>query len=305
MVTLIENFRAVFYAPFYAAEALGAYTAEGLEVRMQMSGAAERTLHSLNSGAGDVSWGGPLRILNALDKDRTGGYVAFCEVVGRDPFFLIGRTPKPNFRIEDLADKRLAVVTEVPTPWICLQQDLRRAGIDPASIQRTAPATMAQNAAALVAGAADVVQVFQPYAEELIESGAGHLWYAAASRGPTAYTSLNTTRGFLERNPDVALGMTRAMHRTLRWIDAHDGKELAAVIGRYFESIPATRLAACCDRYKALGLWSREPLMQREGVEWLREAMLAAGFIRNRIAFEECVDNRFAERSIAENPPAL
>src|SRR5690606_36568868 len=147
-----------------------------------------------------------------------------------------------------LLGMRLAVVTEVPTPWICLQQDLRRAGIDPASIQRTAPATMAQNAAALVAGAADVVQVFQPYAEELIESGAGHLWYAAASRGPTAYTSLNTTRAFLERNADTALAMTRAMHRTLRWIDAHDGKELPAAIGRYFESIPAARLAACCER---------------------------------------------------------
>ena len=29
-ITLIENFRAVFYTPFYAAFALGAYAAEGL-----------------------------------------------------------------------------------------------------------------------------------------------------------------------------------------------------------------------------------------------------------------------------------
>ena len=161
MVTLIENFRAVFYAPFYAAEALGAFTAEGLDVRIAMSANAERTLHSLNAGAGDVSWGGPLRILNALDKDPSGGYVAFCEVVGRDPFFLVGRTPNAAFRMEDLLGTRLGVVTEVPTPWICLQQDLRRAGVDPASIQRTPQATMAQNDASLVAGAAEVVQVFQ------------------------------------------------------------------------------------------------------------------------------------------------
>ena len=31
-VTLIENFRAVFYTPFYAAFALGAYKAEGVDV---------------------------------------------------------------------------------------------------------------------------------------------------------------------------------------------------------------------------------------------------------------------------------
>jgi NitT/TauT family transport system substrate-binding protein len=305
MVTLIENFRAVFYAPFYAAEALGAYVAEGLEVRITMSSEAGSTLVSLNAGAGDVSWGGPLRIMKALDNDRAGGYVGFCEVVGRDPFFLVGRTPNPEFRVQDVRGKRLAVVTEVPTPWICLQYDLRNAGIDPASMQLTAPRTMAQNAAVLAAGDADVIQVFQPFAEELVESGAGHVWYAAASRGPTSYTSFNTTRAFLERNPETAAGMTRAMHRTLRWIASHDGNALAAVIGRYFESLPRARLAACIDRYKALGLWNTEPTFHREGVEWLREAMLAAGFIRTRLAFEECVDSRFAERSVAENPPSL
>ncbi|MCC7079268.1 MAG: ABC transporter substrate-binding protein [Burkholderiales bacterium] len=305
MVTLIENFRAVFYAPFYAAQALGAYAAEGVEVRMTPSSDPGSTLASLNAGAGDVSWGGPLRILKALDHDRAGGYVGFCEVVGRDPFFLVGRTPQPQFRLRDLGGKRLGIVTEVPTPWICLQYDLRNAGIDPAAMELTAPATMAQNTQALAAGDADVIQVFQPYAEELVESGAGHVWYAAAARGATSYTSLNTTRAFLERSPDVAAGMTRAMHRTLRWIASHDGAALAARIGPYFPSMPSRRLAACIERYKAIGLWNTDPVFHREGVEWLREAMLAAGYIRTRIAFEECVDNHFASESVARGAQPL
>jgi NitT/TauT family transport system substrate-binding protein len=130
---------------------------------------------------------------------------------------------------------------------------LRLAGIDPAAMQLNAPGTMAQNAAALAAGEVDAIQVFQPFAEDLLASGAGHVWYAAASRGPTSYTSLNTTRAFLERNPDTALGMTRAMHRTLRWIAAHDGAALAAAIGRYFDTMPPARLAACIDRYRSEG----------------------------------------------------
>ena len=32
MITLSENFRALFYAPFYAAHAIGAYAAEGVQV---------------------------------------------------------------------------------------------------------------------------------------------------------------------------------------------------------------------------------------------------------------------------------
>lgn len=299
-ITLIENFRAAFYAPFYAASALGAYAAEGLEVEVKMSAELGKALQS-----GDVSWGGPLRVMAALDKDPKGGYVAFCEVVGRDPFYLVGRKPNPGFRVQELPKWTLAQVTEVPTPWICLQYDLRRAGADPAAVKLAPPRTMAQNAAALTAGEVEVVQVFEPYARQLADAGSGHIWYASADRGPTSYTSFNTTRAFLERNPDVALRMTRAMHRTLKWVAAHDGRALAAAITDYFPDLPAATLAACCDGYKARGLWNRSPVLQRAGLEWLRDAMLAAGAIKTRFAYEDCTDMRYAEQVVREDPPAI
>jgi NitT/TauT family transport system substrate-binding protein len=304
-VILIENFRAVFYAPFYAAAALGAYEAEGVEVDMKISTAADRTLQSLTAGAGQVSWGGPLRIMTALDQDPQGGYVAFCEVVGRDPFFLIGRAPNPGFTLENLPRWTLAPVSEVPTPWICLQHDLRRAGVDPSAVRLAPGRTMAENAAALRAGELELIQVFQPYARTLINERAGHVWYAAASRGPTSYTTFNTTRGFIERNPDTVLRMTRAMYRTLKWIAARDGRDLAEAIAGYFPEVPVAVLSACCDDYKLLGLWNRTPVLRREGLEWLRDAMLAAGAIRTRFTYEDCVDMRFAEQAVREDPRAM
>lgn len=299
-ITLIENFRAVFYAPFYACAALDAYKTEGLDVTMKLSEAAEKTLTT-----GEVSWGGPLRVMKALDANRGGGYVAFCEVVGRDPFFLMGRTPNPSFTLNDLPGKRVAVVSEVPTPWICLQYDLRRAGIDPAAIAPSTARGMAENAAALRSGEVDVIQVFQPYARDLIDTGAGHVWYAAANRGLTSYTTFNTTRSFIDKNPDAVLGMTRAMYRTLKWIAAHDGRALAEAIARYLPDIPLPALAACCNDYKTLGLWNTKPIMQRAGLEWLRDAMLAAGYIKTRLAYEDCVDMRFAEQVVREDPPSI
>lgn len=299
-ITLIENFRAVFYAPFYACAALGAYRAEGLEVTMKVSEAAEKTLTT-----GDVSWGGPLRVLKALDGNPGAGYVAFCEVVGRDPFFLLGRTPNPQFELNELIGTRVAVVSEVPTPWICLQYDLRRAGIDPAAIALTPARSMAENAAALRAGDVDVIQVFQPYARELIDAQAGHVWYAAANRGLTSYTTFNSTRGFIEKNPEAALRMTRAMYRTQKWIAAHDGRALAEAIAAYLPDVPLPVLAACCNDYKALGLWNANPVMRREGLEWLRDAMLAAGYIKTELAFEQCVDMRFAEQAVRDDPPSI
>ena len=36
-ITLLENFRAVFYTPFYAAFSLGAFEEQGVEVRLETS----------------------------------------------------------------------------------------------------------------------------------------------------------------------------------------------------------------------------------------------------------------------------
>ena len=304
-ITLLENFRAAFYAPFYAASALGAYKAEGIEVEIKIAAALGKALQAVSAGAGEVSWGGPLRVMSALDQDPKSGYVAFCEVVGRDPFYLVGRKPNPGFRIADLPKWKLSIVTEVPTPWICLQHDLRSAGVDPAAVKQAPGRSMGENAAALRAGEAGLIQVFEPLVTQLVNEGAGHVWYAASSRGPTAYTTFNTTRGFIERNPDAALRMTRAMYRTLKWIAAHDGRELAQAIGSYFPDLPAPVLAASCDGYKARGLWNSTPIPQRKGLEWLRDAMLASGAIKTRFAYEDCVDVRFAEQVIREDPPAI
>jgi len=304
-VTLIENFRAAFYSPFYAAIALGAYKAEGLDVSLQMSAAADRTLKTILAGSGQVSWGGPMRLMHALDDNPGSGLVAFCEVVGRDPFYLVGRAPNSSFRMADLEGKTVATVSEVPTPWYCLQHDLRLAGIEPSGIRRTPAGSMAQNAAALRAGEVDVIQVFEPFARNLVDEGAGHVWYAAASRGPVTYTTLNTTRDFLARDPDTVLRMTRAIYRTQKWIAAHDGRDLAAAIAGYLPDIPAQTLAACCNDYKGHGVWNKDPIQQRAGLEWLRDAMLACNAIRTKFTYEDLADMRFAEQALKEDPPSI
>jgi NitT/TauT family transport system substrate-binding protein len=304
-ITLIENFRAVFYAPFYAAMALKAYAAEGLEVDLKMSGDAARTAASLIAGQGDVSWGGPLRLMIALEKSPAGAALAFCEAIGRDPFFLLAREPNPAFKVRDLAGKRLAVVTEVPTPWMCLQQDLKLAGMDAKEVRVIPGRSMAENVAALRAGEADVIQVFQPFGAALLHEGAAHVWYAAASRGLISYTTLNTTRAFAEKNPDVLLKMCRAMYRTLGWIAAHEARELAALLASWLPDVPQPILTASFQTYKSLGLWNRTPILERAGLEWLRDAALATGILTRKITYEECVDMRHAQAVVKENPPPL
>lgn len=300
MITLSENFRALFYTPFYAAQATGAFEKAGVEVEFRLSSDPDRTAAALRSGDIEVMWGGPLRVLLAHDADPASEVVCFCDVVARDPFLVIGQEPRPSFRAADLAGVRLGTVSEVPTPWLCLQDDIRRDGVDPAVVPRVTNATMAANADALRAGTLDAVQVFQPYAEALLNSGAGHLWYAAANRGLTAYTTLVTQRSVLASKRDELLAMVRAMDRTLRWIRATPGVEIQRVLARYFPDVPPAIYAAAIDRYRVLELYGTDPVTRREGFDRLAAAMRSGGVLHREVPFEACVDNSLAEQVAAE-----
>ena len=300
-IRLSENFRALFYAPFYAAHAIGAYQAEGVDVVLQPSPDPARTAAALRTGEIDVRWGGPLRVLLTHAQDPLADTVCFCDVIARDPFFIVGREPRPGFHIADLAGIRFASVAEVPTPWLCLQDDIRRAGIDPATLNRISGPNMADNAAALRAGTLDAVQLFQPYAEELIASCAGHVWYAAANRGLTAYTTLVTRRSLLISRRDELLRMTRAMARVLRWINATPGSDIARALAEYFTAVSPGIFATAMDRYRSLALFAADPVLRREGFDRLQAAMRSGGALGVTLPFEICVDNSLAEQVLAEN----
>ena len=67
-IRLSENFRAVFYAPFYAAHAFGHYEAEGVEVELVTSSAPGEALAALLEGGVDLTWGGPMRVMKHHDE---------------------------------------------------------------------------------------------------------------------------------------------------------------------------------------------------------------------------------------------
>jgi NitT/TauT family transport system substrate-binding protein len=304
-ITLQENLRGILYTPFYAALTLGAYRREGVEVGFVSAPEPARAAEGLFAGTVDVAWGGPMRVMQTYDRRADCDLLCFGEAVTRDPFFLIGREPRPGFTFADLYGKRVATVSEVPTPWLCLQEDLRRAGLDPDALPRVADRSMAENVAGLHRGEFDVVQLFQPFAEELIAAGEGHVWYAAATRGPTSYTSFYTRRTTLAARREELKKIVRGLYRTQKWLHASPPEELADAVQSFFPAVPAPLLCAAIARYRELGIWGRNPILLRAGYERLRAGLISARFVKQAAPFEQAVDNTLAEELVREDPPAL
>jgi NitT/TauT family transport system substrate-binding protein len=272
---LFENYRFVLYAPFYAAHAIGAYDQEGLDVELLPSPGPGRAEAALAEGAADVMWMGPIRVMKQHDENPASPLVAFAEVVCRDPFSLVGRRPNPDFRLAELVGLRFASTAEVPTPWLCLEQDLRDAGIDPGRLDRILGRSMA------------------------VATAGGHVWYPASARGRTSYTVFVTTRERLAGDPEPFRRMARAMYRTQRWVAAEPPERLAEAIASYFPALDRGVLVRALARYKGQGVWGTDPVLPEAGFDRLRRALLGSGFLKRPVPFEECVDNRLAEAAIA------
>jgi NitT/TauT family transport system substrate-binding protein len=293
------------YTPFYAALALEAYRREGVAIAFVTAAEPARAVEGLFGGTVDVAWGGPMRVMQTYDRRADCDLVCFGEAVTRDPFFLVGREPCPDFTFAALYGKRVATVSEVPTPWLCLQEDLRRAGLDPEALPRLADQSMAENAAALRRGELDVVQLFQPFAEELIGAGEGQIWYAAATRGPTSYTSFYTRRSTLTARREELQNMVRGLYRTQKWLHASPPEALAEIVQPFFPAVPTPLLRAAITRYVELGIWGRNPILPRTGYERLRAGLISAGFVKHAAPFEQAVDNSLAEEVVRKDPPPL
>ncbi len=304
-ITLQESLRGIFYAPFYVALARDAYAREGVTVRFVSAPTPGRAALGVLDGTADVCWGGPMRVMQAYAQAPDCDLVHFAEVVTRDPFFLLGRTPRPDFTLRDLLGLRVGTVSEVPTPWMCLQEDLRRAGLAPARLVRVGDGSMADNVAALRRGELDVVQVFEPFASALEADGGGDVWYAAARRGPTSYTTFYTRGKLLRDRREELHGMVRAIYRTLKFVARVDGATIADTIAGFFPDVPPALLAAACSRYKALGIWGADPVLPRAGYDRLLSGLVSGGFVSPGTPFEVAVDNSLAASVVAEDPPPL
>jgi NitT/TauT family transport system substrate-binding protein len=289
-IRLMENFRAVFYAPYYATHALGFYAREGVEVELMTSGAPGDAVPKLIDGTVDVTWGGPMRVMQALDQNPRSTLMNFCEVVARDPFFLIGRSGSRPFDLSTLPRMRFASVAEVPTPWLCLQHDLREHGMDPARLPRIADRTMASNYDALRAGEIDVMQAFEPFASLATQDRAGDILYTASARGPTVYTAFIATREAVAMHGEAFAAMTRATAKMLQWLYANPPEQLAAAVASFFPDVPPEVLASSLRRYRDAGLWAREPVMSRQGFVRLAQSLHSGGFISRVPGYDQCVE---------------
>src|SRR2546422_1601444 len=300
-MTVLMPFYTPFYAPLAAGAALGRFREEGLDVRWQPAATFGKiAVEALLDGSIEITLSGLMRSFDVADRE--GRFLPhFAEVCSRSGFFLLGRTPMPDFRWSDLVGKTVIGFAEAPTPWQCMLTVLRRHGVEPATvrIERNRPGPEAL--AAFRSGHGDFFEQTQPIVEQLLASGEAHLVASMGeATGPVPFTSYMTTPEFLRREPDTVLHFTRALYRTQRWLAAQDSRVIAETIAPDFRDIDRAVLERAVARFKKQDTWARDPVLGRPGYDYLQEILQTGGFIKKTHRDEALVATAIAERAARE-----
>jgi NitT/TauT family transport system substrate-binding protein len=173
---------------------------------------------------------------------------------------------------------------------MCLQHDLREQGIDPTGLDRARDRSMAGNFEALRNCQLDAIQVFEPFVSMAQAEGIGDVLYAAATRGPTAYTTFIATRNGIARHRAAFAAVTRAIMQMRGWLAEHGAEELAEVTAPYFPDIARDILISALRRYHRAGMWMLTPDVSRQGFARLAESLLSGGYISRLPVSEDCVE---------------
>jgi NitT/TauT family transport system substrate-binding protein len=292
---VVTAFPAPFYAPVNAAVRLGAFADEGLDVHL-WSPAPGQTPGMLLRGEADVAVSGVMRCHVLADQSPPVSLLTIAEVNSRDGFYLLTRRPADGFRWDDLAGKRLALFTEAPTPWMCLQDVLRRHGVAPGSvaIRSGLPGPLAVEA--LLAGEVDFLQTGQPTAEQLLVDGNAHLAAAMADTvGPLPYSSFLVSPAFRQRESDLCARAVRGLARAQRWMVNSRPADIASLIAPDFPDIARPVLTRVVDRFQSAGTWPAHPHQPRAPYERMGQILVDGGLVGRAARFEDVCDNSFAD----------
>ena len=300
-VRVSEVTHSVFYAPQYAAMALGFFADEGLEIDLMNGGGADKVMTSVLTGEVEIGLAGPEACIYVLLEGRRDAPRVFAQLTQCDGSFIVGRQAE-DFAWQNLRGKTILGGRKGGMPEMTLEYVMRKNGVIPhedATVDTSVQFNMM--AGAFVGGEADYVALFEPTATEVELAGQGVVLCSIGEQSSEIpYTAYLAAQSYLTENADTVLRFTRAIARGQEWVYAHTDRELAEAIVGYFPDTSVEVLEKVAARYKGIRAWKETPDMKQEALERLETVMEQAGELSQRVAYEALVENKFAYHVMAE-----
>ena len=299
-VTLNEVAHSIFYAPQYVAIEEGYFKDEGLDLALVTGFGADKTMTAVISGEADIGFMGAEASVYAYQEGATDPVVNFAQLTQRAGNFLVAREEMPDFKWEDLKDKKVLGGRKGGMPEMVFEYILRKNGLDPQKDLTIDQSIDFGSTAAAFTGdtSADFTVEFEPSATALEKEGAG---YVVASLGVDSgyvpYTSYSAKTSYMEKNPEIIQKFTNALQKGMEYVQSHTPEEIAEVIAPQFAETDLDTVTAIVKRYYDQDTWKSNLIFEKESFELLEDILEDSGELSERVSYEDLVTIKYAREA--------
>lgn len=181
-------------------------------------------------------------------------------------------------------------------PALTLQWALNQNGIKTKDVKLDTSIDFASMSGAFIGGTGDFVTMFEPAASALEKQGYGYKVASVGNLGGIVpYTSYNAKKSYIEENPEIIEGFTKAIQKGIDYTLNNTADDIADVIIDYFPDTSRNDLIDIINTYKNNDSWFKTTYIEEKDFNHIEEIMENGGKLDKKAPYKDLVDNTYSK----------
>lgn len=295
-IKVAEVAHSIFYAPMYAADSLGYFEDEGLDVEIILTSGADNVAAAVMSGDVQVGFCGSEQTIYIYNQGAKDYLVNFAALTKKDGSFIVSREKEDNFDIKNLKGKYVIAGRTGGMPAMTFEWILNQNGIKTEDLTFDTSIAFASMSGAFIGGTGDYVSLFEPTASDIENNGYGYIVASLGELGGNVpYTTFNAKKSYIKENKDTIQKFVNAINKGLNYVHNNSSDKIAKTIQDYFPDVSYNDLTQIVQNYMDIDSWYDSTLIEEKDFEHIQDIIENANELEKRVEFKTLFDTSFSK----------
>lgn len=295
-IKVAEVAHSIFYAPMYAADSLGYFEDEGLDVEIILTSGADNVAAAVMSGDVQVGFCGSEQTIYIYNQGAKDYLVNFAALTKKDGSFIVSREKEDNFDIKNLKGKYVIAGRTGGMPAMTFEWILNQNGIKTENLTFDTSIAFASMSGAFIGGTGDYVSLFEPTASDIENNGYGYIVASLGELGGNVpYTTFNAKKSYIKENKDTIQKFVNAINKGLNYVHSNSSDKVAKTIQDYFPDVSYNDLTQIVQNYMDIDSWYDSTLIEEKDFEHIQDIIENANELEKRVEFKTLFDTSFSK----------
>lgn len=295
-IKVAEVAHSIFYAPMYAADSLGYFEEEGLDVEIILTSGADNVAAAVMSGDVQVGFCGSEQTIYIYNQGAKDYLVNFAALTKKDGSFIVSREKEDNFDIKNLKGKYVIAGRTGGMPAMTFEWILNQNGIKTEDLTFDTSIAFASMSGAFIGGTGDYVSLFEPTASDIENNGYGYIVASLGELGGNVpYTTFNAKKSYIKENKDTIQKFVNAINKGLNYVHSNSSDKVAKTIQDYFPDVSYNDLTQIVQNYMDIDSWYDSTLIKEKDFEHIQDIIENANELEKRVEFKTLFDTSFSK----------